>query len=107
MSVVVKKRRYVRRNPKPGQLIAYYGKLKDEKPDVVVAWGGEGADKRHGNLLFYILGSERLELVHGDEAKALGRDWKFGKSAIRMLEEAGYDLSTLRFSIEMKKPSEE
>lgn len=97
-------KRYRKRTPKPGQLIAYYGRLDGDSPDVVFAWGGGGANSRHGALLHYIFGSARLELANFEENKRSGREWIFGKSALQRLEEAGFDLSTLRFSIELKSP---
>lgn len=95
-------KRYRRRNAKPGQLLAYFGKLPGDNPDIVYAWGGDGATKRHGNLMHYLFGTPRVELLHGDAAKKEGHPWRFGKSLLQELEAAGCDLTTLRFSIEMK-----
>jgi hypothetical protein len=98
--------RATRRKAKPGEVIAFYGRLPGDSPDVIFAWGAGGATKRHSNLVSYILASKRPELAFTEEEKkkAGGRDWYLGKSGIEMLEEAGFDLSTLRFSVQMKQP---
>lgn len=99
-----KPKRYRRRDAKPGQLIAYYGKLPHDNPDIVYAWGGEGVGKRHGSMLHCLFGTSRLELVWcDDQIKNGGRPYKFGKSMLEMLDEAGFDLTTLKFSIELKQ----
>lgn len=100
-------KRYRKRNPKPGQLIAYYGRLDRDPPDIVFAWGGEGANSRHGCLLHLIFGSHRIELTNAEEKRRSGRDWAFGKSALELLDAAGFDLTTIRFSIEVKKKTED
>jgi len=100
-------KRYRARKAKPGQLLAYYGKMQGDCPDVLFAWGGEGATKRHGSLLHYIFGCGRIDLIYGEEAAKRGANWKMGKTALEMLEEAGCDLTTIKFSIEMKKPTAE
>lgn len=100
--------RVSRRKAKPGQLLAFWGRLPGDEPDMIFAWG-DRLNKRHGNLLHYILGSKRVELAFSDEErkKANGKDYYFGRTALEMLEDAGYDLSTLKFSIEMKKPTQQ
>lgn len=97
--------RYRRKNAKPGQLLVYYGKLPGDNPDMVFAWGGEGASKRASNILHYYMASKRVELVYGeDRAKNNGIPYKFGPSMFEALDAAGFDLRTLQFSIEFKKP---
>lgn len=99
-------KRYRAPKVKPGQLMAYYGRVDGDSPDVCFAWGA-GLNKRFGNLLHYILGSKRIELAFSDEdrKKAAGRPYFFDKSALERLDEAGFDLRTLRFSIELKPVS--
>jgi hypothetical protein len=97
-------KRYRAPKTKPGQLRVYYGRADGDLPDVCFAWGGGGANKCDSNLLHYALASKRLELVYGDEAKKLGVPWRFGPSLIEELTARGYDISTLKFSIELKQP---
>ena len=97
-------KRYRRRNAKPNQLLAYYSKLPHSNPDICFAWGGESAGRRHGAMLHYIFGRKHIDLLFGEERKKEGREWKFGKSFLEVLEENGCDLTTLKFSIEVKKP---
>lgn len=74
---------------KPGQLRAYWGRSEPgAKPTVIYTWGAGGACKADGRILMTAL----------EEAKVFG-----GKSLVQELEARGYDLSTLRFTIEMKK----
>jgi hypothetical protein len=96
-------RRFRNRKAKPGQLLAYWGKLPGDSPDLIYAHGGEGANKRCANLLHHILGERRVEAVFGEERKETGRQWKLGKTPLQLLDEAGFDVTTLKFSIEMKK----
>jgi hypothetical protein len=81
----VKRRQSARR----GELRATYGRYEGDLPDVIFAWGGDGANKRDGALLHYWF--SRYE------------DNKF-KTLAEELEARGYDLSTLVFSV-MKKPT--
>jgi hypothetical protein len=100
-------KRLRRRKAKPGQLIAYYGKLPHDGPDVVFAWGGSGASKHDGALLHHMLASKRLEVVLGEEERKHTRCGHhiFGKSFIQELEDRGYDITTIYFSIEQKPTS--
>ena len=95
--------RYRRKDAKPGELIAYYGKLPHDNPDICYAWGGDGATKRHGNLLAMMFGGKRVEPVYGQErAGNGGLPYRFTRSFLEELDAAGCDLSTLKFSIRMK-----
>lgn len=88
---------------KPGELKIAYGRVdRHEGPDIVYCWG-PGTSRRDTLLLHHRLGSPQVELVHGDDAVKLGRNWNFGKSFLDELEERGYDLTTLKFSIQKKK----
>lgn len=82
-------RRYRTVKAKPGELKAGYGTDEPRnRPDVVYAWGGDGAAKADA----YILAAAFEEnAIHG------------GRSLVRELESRGYDLSTIRFSIRMKE----
>jgi hypothetical protein len=95
-------RRLRQRKARPGQLIAYWGRLPGDGPDLIYAYGGSGANKRCGNLLHHILGERRVEVVEAEESAKTGRSWKLGKTPLELLDEAGFDITTLRFSIQMK-----
>lgn len=76
---------------KPGQLVAAWGRAgeegRGERPDIQYAWGGAGASKPDGRILCNAL----------EGAKVFD-----GKTLCAELEVRGYDLTTLRFSIERK-----
>lgn len=97
-------KQYRRRDAKPGQLICYYGKLPHNNPDLCFAWGGEGANKRDANLLTYMFSSKRLRHAISDEDRKLsgGERFLFDKSLFEELEDRGYDMTTLKFSIQKK-----
>ena len=73
---------------KEGQLMAKWGRPEQgEPPEIVYAWGGAGACKRDAGILMRALGG--LEVIDG-------------KTPAQELEARGYDLSTLKFTIEHK-----
>lgn len=81
----------------------YYGKLPGDTPDIFYAWGGDGARRCDGALLNYVFTQKRLRLVYGDEQKQNGGlNWKFDSSFLEELESRGYDITTLKFSIQRK-----
>lgn len=71
---------------KPGELIAFYGYAEGEGPDLCAAWGGKGASSPDARCLIAALSS-----------KVVG-DLPF----FRELEQRGYDLSTLKFTVKKK-----
>ena len=74
---------------KPGQLRAGWGRPEPrETPDVCYAWGGAGADSSDGRIL----------------CNYFENTVRHGSTLLRELEERGYDITTLKFSIEMKNP---
>lgn len=76
---------------KPGELIAYYGYAEGDGPDICAAYGAAGAQKADGRIL--------LEALC---AKVCGIDVPLWKE----LEQRGYDLNTLKFTIRQKvKPA--
>lgn len=80
-----------RQSAKPGQVVVWYGKLdKHDKPDLCVAWGGDGAGSSDGRLFFHILKDIKL--------------WDWGTDMLQELEKRGYDLNTLKISIQQKSP---
>lgn len=87
---------------KPGVLRLFYGKAdRHDNPQVCYQWGGSGADKCDAHLLHSVFASPRLEICYGDEREKHG-PYKFGSSLIEEFEKRGYDISTLKFSIEQK-----
>ena len=70
---------------KPGQL--KMGWSKREK-DISYAWGGDGASKNDATLLHAIL---TMPIKH------------FDKTFQQMLVERGYDITTIKFSIQKKQ----
>ena len=73
---------------KPGELKACYGRAeRGDTPDLCYVWGGEGAASADGRVL-----SQALE----------GAEVFDGKNLRQELEARGYDLTTLRFSIQQK-----
>lgn len=97
-------KRYRARKAKPGQLLLYYGKLPGDSPDIVGAWGGEGASSRDSKLLMNAFCSKRLSLAFSDEdrKKSGNLPYFWDKNLIDELTDRGYDISTLKFSIELK-----
>lgn len=82
----MKAKRWHSPQAKPGELIARWGRVDryDPKPTLVYAWGAHGASKPDSRCLMAAL----------EEADILD-----GKSLRAVLEERGYDITTLRFSI--------
>ncbi|AUQ62149.1 hypothetical protein [Phaeobacter inhibens] len=73
---------------KPGQLRAGWGRPEPgETPDLCYAWGAAGADKTDGRVL-----SSAFEFEKNC----------FGRTLREELEYRGYDVTTLKFSIEQK-----
>lgn len=82
---------------KPGQLLVRWG--KDEStatPSLVYAWG-DGAHKGAAGMLSYAF--ESRELYPG----LAGEHPSSGKTLIQLLDSAGYDITTLRFTV-IRKP---
>ncbi len=81
-------KRIHRLTAKPGQLRAGWARPEPGgPPDLCYAWGGAGADKSDVRIV-----SEAIEAAH-----------ICGGSSLRFeLERRGYDITTLKFSIERK-----
>lgn len=77
---------------KPGQLVAKWGRPSTgDDPDLVYAWGGSGADKSDSRCLMSALEDAPTSSGLGLRAE---------------LEARGYDIRTLKFSINLKETSE-
>lgn len=79
---------------KPGELKMQYGKLPYDSPDICMTWG-DGCSKRDGNYLYWMLCCKRQVFKDGK--------MEFDPSFIEELEARGYDVTTIKFSIQ-KKP---
>lgn len=78
---------------KEGQLKVQYGKVPYEKStDIVYAWG-EGTSRSDIRLIHNMLTGERYSVLTGE--------WE--KSPLDELIERGYDITTLKITIEKKK----
>lgn len=76
---------------KPGELKSGWGKAGGSQPAINYAWGGGGADGPDARIVCNAL----------EEAPVYG-----GRSLVEELEQRGYDLTTLKFSIRLKKPND-
>lgn len=82
------KKRYRSPKVKPNSLIFQRGKIKDEI-DMCIFWNNiDGCDR---SLIMYYLATENINYRGGKI-----------KSLLQELEERGYDLDTLKFSISKK-----
>jgi hypothetical protein len=104
LPAVVRRKRFIgeqmKRLRKPkikdGQLMVYWGKLPHDNPDIIFSWQGDASMKRDSAALRYYLGCKRPDPhVQPIFSKML-------PSMLEDLEDRGYDITTLRFSI-MKK----
>jgi hypothetical protein len=97
-------KRYRTRKAKPGELIAYYGKAERwDAPGICTAYGGSGASRADSCLLMTALTINIAEFIkHGSNDQY----WPF-RSLLEELEVRGYDLATLRFSIQRKAADSE
>ena len=67
-----------------------WGKLPNDSPDIIYSWG-EGTDRADRALLHHVFGSPRYTY-----------DGKTDPGLFDELEARGYDLTTLKFSIEKR-----
>jgi hypothetical protein len=82
-------KRIRRPTAKPNQLKVQYGKLPGDKPDLTYVWG-PGCDR-----------TDYMVLMQGLNLKPFDRlTDSYEDSVLKQLEERGYDITTLKFSIE-------
>jgi len=91
----VRKRRYRAPKARRGQLKAQWGKLPGDSPEIIYAWG-DGCHRGDGGLIHSMLTSPIYHFF----------DHRYGPSYLEQLEERGYDITTLKFSIEKKSSAE-
>lgn len=89
-------KRYRRRKCPPGTLMAYYGKMPGDSPDLIIAWG-DGVPRCDHALLHYVFASHRMfeesPPLH-DEPANKKRNTFFDELLAR-----GYDPGTFEFRI--------
>jgi len=77
----------------------YWGREdRYSQPGIMIAYGGDGATKRDSHLIHHYICSEKMSRDY-----SRGGEIKFDPSLIKELEDRGYDLTTLKFSIQRKK----
>jgi hypothetical protein len=103
----MKTKRFRKPKVKPGQLIVYWGRVDGDSPDICYNWGGGGASKCDGSLLNMMF-SGYGHVVKDDPPKL--SEMIYGhvheshfSGYLRELELRGYDLSTLKFTIQQKE----
>ncbi len=89
--MIAKTKRFRTPKLKDGELRVYWGKLPHDSPDVVFSWQGDRSMKRDTALLCYLFSERELGT---------------SRSLLEELEDRGYDITTLRFSV-MKKSANE
>lgn len=94
-------KRYRAPKAKPGELKAQWGKWPGDLPELCYVWGA-GISKRDANLMHDMLCEKRARLAFGDDRLKLGPPIIYDKSFLQELEARGYDITTLRFSIQKK-----
>lgn len=93
-------KRYRVPKAKPGQLRMDYAHSNDGKC-IHYNWG-DGCSHSDGHLLHYMCGAPRLEHVYSGDPEYGKYPTKYGPSFFDELEKRGYDLKTLKFSIQKK-----
>lgn len=75
---------------KPGELKAQWGKIPHDSPDICFLWGGGGASSADSYLLHSMFGG------------LSGENYRTNGGFLAEFERRGYDLATLKFSIQQK-----
>jgi hypothetical protein len=74
---------------KPGEFKITWGTIeRGESPSLIYSHGGEGASKPDGHMISYIFEGCKNE---------------YGRTLVQDLVYRGYDISTLKFSVKIKK----
>lgn len=94
-------RRFRKPKLKEGELRLCWGKIdKNSTPEMCCYWQGDRSMKRDVNYLFYELGSEKPDVLKTPLFSVMK------PSFFAELENRGYDLTTLKFSIQKKQTEE-
>lgn len=83
-------------DPKPGELVVLWGYADGNGPDICY-FAGEGVPRWDQRLMHNALTGQSLQPM-----EAIKGNMVFDKSLLDELTDRGYDLSTLRFSIQKK-----
>lgn len=87
--------KYGQPSAKFGQIKIQYGYSKHEGEDHFMCYGGHENSRRDVRLLMSSINEKRYNRISG----------KYENSLMEELEERGYDLRTLKISVEKKEPS--
>ena len=99
------KRVRVVETPRAGVLQARWGRANSyDTPSIIYAWGAGGADKSDARILSDAFERPRWERDFDKPNSFSVAMFKEGPSLAAELEARGYDLTTLRFTIERKQP---
>jgi hypothetical protein len=99
------KKRWRTPKAKPGELLIKYGKPdRHNNPDIVYV-NGPGTHHGDGHFLYYMLGTPRLarDYSNNNASHTYQPIYTYEDSFLQQLEKRGYDLETLKFSIQKKK----
>jgi hypothetical protein len=96
-------KRYRRLRAKPGQLRAAWAKPDEHNnPDLCYSWG-EGTKSADGHLMHWAFSSPRARTNYDAPLGSPRYLWSvYDDSFLQELEKRGYDLTTLKFSIQKK-----
>lgn len=85
---------------KPGEVKIAYGRAsRHDAPDICAAWGGHGADKPDARTIMHALTERRMVPAFPS------LEFEERPSLVEELEARGYDITTLRFTIQRKAPA--
>lgn len=86
-------KRYGQPRAKYGQIKLQWGYTRDDGEDTFMCYGGHAGGKRDVRLVMSVLNEKRYSFL----------DKNFTPSLLQELEDRGYDIKTLKFSIDKKK----
>lgn len=86
---------------KPGQMITTWAHRKCDGPDLYFI-SGEGVPRCDRSLMNSMFCGKRVRHVYGEEARTSFGGTVFDDSFVDELKARGYDLTTLKFSIQKK-----
>ncbi|CAM3285473.1 Transposase [Sphingomonas zeae] len=82
---------------KPGEVKIAYGRpSRHDDPDICAAWGGKGADKSDARTFMHAFTERRMAPAFPS------LNYEERPSLVEELEARGYDITTLRFTIQKK-----
>lgn len=100
-------KRYRRPRPRPGELVARWGRVEGSEPQVCY-FPGDGIERCDMHMLHCALSGPRQRTNYEAPLGSPRYLWTiYTPSFLEELEEHGFDLETIRFSIQKKRPAEE